>query len=464
MYAKPLSDPDRARIAAALQTDPAAALDSSEVEALLACELKKAEADMDTALIDACCAALCEMHGRAVSDAPEPLPPALRTRMRRTPSLHATLHRKSVRFTLRAAAAAACVTLVLFGADVLVSRRALRITQSGDTQQALVDFPQSAGKTVTHADANAANPFERVYLAPSLDTLWQRAGYTLPLPEALPAGMQAVRAYLLPMGSVDMITVSYADGLGARVCVQYWYDKTRESVLLGYESWPDREDALLPSGNTVLRFPKTDAESGLLNAAFIAPHLTCAIEAETISEADFSALLASFGVMEASAPPDAAQTAPDSPLSSQEPVTEYATPQLRFYSLADMTECVRMDVPLPERIPEGLAFSQGTYMHDDDWDVVNLRYEGADGRRLIYNYEIYGPAVAGGMCMGVEQNEEGRYVALPNGREAYIAWNMDTPFGLITGERSMISVHLTGGDEQALLDVLSAIPALPADF
>ena len=459
MNAGTMNDEERRRLASALAADGKEEITAQEIKTLLARELEKDEAHMDAELVDACCAALCELNGREqlCADTPEEMPASLRRRLRRIP-----IRRRAVRLGVRAIAAAACVTLVLFAADVWRSHRLLRITQSPDEQQAMVDFQKRGGsETVSHAGANADNPFDRIYLAPSLDALWQYAGYTLPLPETLPAGLRAVRAYMLPISSVDMITVRYENDDGAYATVQYWYDESREQVLLGYEQWYDRMDVPLESGNTVMRFPETDASSGVLHAAFVATHLTCALESEHLTETDFAALLESMGAMEASAPPVTARSDADDPLAHQARVTEYAPPQLHFYDLADMEACVRRQVPLPEDIPGELSFVYGTYLLSDTHEMIHLTFETGDGRDMGYSYDVYG---SDAINIGVEQNEEGRFVTLSNGVQAYIACNVDRPFGLITGQHSMVSVYFTGYDEQTLLCVMDSIANLPADF
>lgn len=459
MNAGTMNDEERKRIVAALAAGGREEIAVQEIKTLLAREMEKDEAHMDTELVDACCAALCEINGREqlCTDTPEEMPASLRRRLHRIP-----IRRRTVRLGVRAIAAAACVTLFLFAADVWRSQRLLRITQSPDEQQAMVDFQKRGGsETVSRAGANEDSPFDRIYLAPSLDALWQYAGYALPLPETLPSGMRAVQAYMLPISSVDMITVRYENGDGASVKLEYWYDETREQVLLGYEQWSDRTDVPLESGNTVMRFPETDARSDVLHAAFVAPHLTCALESEGLAEAEFAALLESMGVMEASAPPVTARSDADDPLACQERVTEYAPPQLHFYDLADMEACVRREVPLPENIPEELAFVSGTYLLSDTHEMIHLTFETGDGRDMGYAYDVYG---SDEINIGVEQNEEGRFVALSSGVQAYIACNVDRPFGLITGQHSMISVYFTGYDEQTLLSVLDSITQLPVDF
>lgn len=451
------------RVMAGLERDADVQLDARQIQEILSQEMEKSDTQMDTALIDACCEALDALSGRGEADDAAPdMPLSLRRRLRqeRTPGA------RMGRLALRAAAVAACVMLVLFGADVTLNRRAVQIAQSDDQQQALISFGEkSAGSAmVQHADANADNAFERVYLAPSLPMLWHTAGYTLPLPEELPEEMTCVQAYLLPMGSVDMITVVYAGGHEARVKVQYWTDDTRERVLLGYEKWPDRTEVRLKNGGTVLRFPRTDQNSGQLNAAFIAPHMTCAVTGENISEAEFAVALDSMSEMKKSAPPQDAYFDPQGPLALQENVTEYAPPQLHFYSREEMASCVRMEVPLPEYLPEGLDMTHGEYVPDDDWESVIIRAQDGQGGFMIYQYEVYGPDMADGLNMGVEQNEEGRRVTLQNGREAYIACNVDVHFGILAGESSMISVHLSGYDEKELMNILESIGAMPDTF
>ena len=53
-------------------------------------------------------------------------------------------------------------------------------------------------------------------------------------------------------------------------------------------------DVPLESGNTVMRFPETDASSGVLHAAFVATHLTCALESEHLTETDFAAQIRKY--------------------------------------------------------------------------------------------------------------------------------------------------------------------------
>lgn len=439
--------------------DESVRMDEQTLRRMIACELEKPEDEMDTQLIDTCCEALEALYAHENAAPDEEMPLSLWRKIRK-----GALPGRIAQMGLRAAAAAACVMLLLFGADVMLDRRTLQISQSADQQQALVALEKKrAGDMVSRADANAENAFDRIYLAPSIDALWMHAGYALPLPKTLPEGMECVQAYLMPMHSMDMLTVVYEEKSGARVKIDYWYDDTRENVLLGYENWPGKEEIALESGNTVLRFAQLEEEIGVLQAAFIAPHLTCAVTGENVSEADFAALLSSMGAMEKSAPPLEIGKA-EHALVNQPAVTEYAAPQLHFYTMEDMTDCVRMDVPLPAYVPEAFALSRGVYVIDDDWESVTLRMGASDGEWMIYEYSRYSTDMAEGMNMSVEQNEEGRRITLDSGRQAYLSSNMDVLFALVPGGRSMISVHLKGCDEQTLLRVLQSLPALPADF
>lgn len=460
-----LTHAQRVQILCALQKGEGEECTPEEVHALLCRELAQPDDVLDTQLIDACCLLLCTLHGRddlCAAQTPERTwtPPGQRPF--KDPSFFPSVARRAARFAVRVAAVAACITVLALFVDFEKTRRFIRIDQSEDEQQALVGFGQKEDGVIPHADANDTDLFDSVYTAVSLDDLWAHAGYTLPLPGALPADMQAVRAYIVPFGSVDVIHVLYEGAQDAALCVDYWYDASRENLLLGYERWTQRRDTVLANGQSVLRFPDMEGPEKR-RGVFIRPHITCSLEAKGMSEASFVAALESMDVIERGDPPASVTALASDPLAGQPRVTDLSTPILHFYTLADMDACTRMAFPMPAYIPDGVTFDQGHYMHNTDMDAVSLRYEGEGDAYLSIDYDVYN-AVTDYAVMGYEQNEEGRRVLLGNGLEAYIAYNYDIVFALITGKRSTLSIHLGGYDEATLLQMLHSLPALPSGF
>lgn len=110
---------------------------------------------------------------------------------------------------------------------------------------------------------------------------------------------------------------------------------------------------------------------------------------------------------------------------------------------------------LPSLMPEEVAFSKANISVDSTSDRVTLRYKSESNKQIIIAVvRLYS---ARGTSAYYEQNEPGKIVELPNGDTAYIAQNVDVPWGLYETEDLTYQISCVGYNEETLVKIINSI-------
>lgn len=123
--------------------------------------------------------------------------------------------------------------------------------------------------------------------------------------------------------------------------------------------------------------------------------------------------------------------------------------------LSKVFEELGYQLPMPTWMPENSNFFKADVIVDSASDDVTLRYKEGDDRQIIIGIvRLYSPR---GTSTYYEQNEPGKTIMLSNGDTAYIAQNVDVPWGLYESGDFTYHISCKGYDEDTLIKIMNSI-------
>lgn len=140
--------------------------------------------------------------------------------------------------------------------------------------------------------------------------------------------------------------------------------------------------------------------------------------------------------------------------NSRANIGERETKELAVTDLNQVFTELKYKFALPSWMPEGVDFTKADVVIGPTSDMATIRYNQDEKQIVIIVERFYSTS---GTSTYYEQNEPGKIIELSNGNTAYIAQNIDVPWGICEIGDFTYHISCQGYSEDTLIKIINSI-------